>query len=223
MTGSISRNACHALLALALFVSCTWARAAEVDRIAEALELRPGAVVADVGAGDGEWSEALAERIGASGHLFATEVDSDLMDRIHTRLEAAGLINFTVVEGDQERTGLPEGCCDAALLRMVYHHFERPAPMRADLWRALKPDGLLAIVDIVPQKGWRELDKVPDRGGHGIPIDALVLEMGGSGFELVARHTDWSADEDRYCLVFRKVPDPPAPEPEPSLEAGEKG
>ena len=45
---------------------------------------------------------------------------------------------------------------------------------------------------------------MPDRGGHGIPPDQLVLEMLDHDFELVSRHDNWNGDEDRYCLVFRK-------------------
>lgn len=190
----------------ALVAGCTTARARadEADRIAAALQLRDGSVVADVGAGEGEWSEALARKVGEDGHVFATEVTGELVADIRTRLEKAPLFNFTVVQGDQESSGLPESCCDAVLLRMVYHHFELPELMRADLWRALRPGGLIAIVDIVPQRHWSELDNVPDRGGHGIPVDNLVAEMTGSGFEVVERLDDWNGDEDRYCLVLRK-------------------
>ena len=74
--------------------------------------------------------------------------------------------------------------------------------MRADLRAALKPAGVLAVIDIVPQEGWRRLPGVPDRGGHGIPPDRLLEEMTGDGFELVARFDDWDGDEERFCMVF---------------------
>ncbi len=164
-------------------------------------------MVADVGAGDGEWSEALLELVGDKGHLFATEVDADLVAELTLRLRDTERSNFTVVRGDQNSTGLPDGCCDAALLRMVYHHFERPAEMRADLWQSLRPGGLLAIVDIVPQEQWRELDGVPDRGSHahGIEITTLERELSDSGFERLELFENWNGDEDRYCLVLRKA------------------
>ena len=178
--------------------------AAEADRIAAAMGLEPGMIVADVGAGDGEWSVELADRVGPDGHVWATEVDPDLIEEISQRLDDAGHRNYTTVEGDQSSIGLPEGCCDAILLRMVYHHFEEPARMRADLSRALRPGGTLVVIDITPQTDWRELPDVPDRGGHGIPIDDLVAEMAQSGFEEVARFPEWRGDdEDRFCVVFR--------------------
>ncbi len=202
----VTRVRLSLLTLVPLLIGCTSARARadEADRIAAVLQLRVGSIVADVGAGEGEWSEILARSVGPTGHVYATEVKSHLVEEIGERLRDASLTNFTTVEGDQERTGLPAECCDAILLRMVYHHFERPELMRADLWRALRPGGLIAMVDIVPQKNWRQLDNVPDRGGHGIPVDDLITELTASGLQLVEHLEDWNGEEDRYCLVFRK-------------------
>lgn len=162
-------------------------------------------VVADVGAGEGTWSAALAEAAGPRGHLFATEVEADLVEELEARLAARGIENATVLLGDQATSGLEEGCCDAILLRMVYHHFEDPRAMRASLRDALTADGRLAIVDINPQRHWRRIEGVPDRGGHGIEPDDLIAEMTADGFELVSRHDDWNRDDDRYCIIFRRA------------------
>ena len=191
-----------------VLVTASWvtsrAAADETEQIADALRLAPGMRVADVGAGDGEWSVELARRVGESGHVFATEVDEDDLEQTRDRLEQTGLGNSTVILGDQNDTGLPAGCCDAILLRLVYHHFTDPAPMRASLRRALKPGGLLAVIDILPQSHWRELEGVPDRGGHGIDPEELLAEMTGDGFEEVERYDDWGEEEDHYCIVFRR-------------------
>lgn len=195
-------------VSLLITAGCASARVAdEHDRIAEVLGLEAGMRVADVGAGDGEWSEELALRVGEAGHVWATEVDEDDLSDIRERLDDAEFGNVTTVLGEAEDTGLPEACCDAILLRLVYHHFTDPAPMRASLRRALKPGAMLAVIDIEPQTQWRDLPGVPDRGGHGIPPDQLVAEMTGDGFEVVGRYEDWPGDEDHYCVVFRR----PAP------------
>jgi ubiquinone/menaquinone biosynthesis C-methylase UbiE len=159
--------------------------------------------VADVGAGDGDWSFRLAERVGETGHVYATEVDEDELDKIRDRIREGKADNVTTIPGDQERTGLEAGCCDAILLRLVYHHFTQPAVMRADLRQALRPGGRLAVIDIVPQKHWRELPDVPDRGGHGIPVEDVIREMTDAGFEVVAQYDDWNGDDDRFCVVFQ--------------------
>ncbi|MEM7353639.1 MAG: class I SAM-dependent methyltransferase [Acidobacteriota bacterium] len=201
---------CHervAIAALLIFlVACTSASGVdEAEQIAEVLGLEPGMRVADVGAGDGEWSEELALRVGASGHVYATEVDEDDLEDIRQRFGDAGLENVTSILGDAEDTGLPEDCCDAILLRLVYHHFTDPVPMRASLRQALRQGGVIAVIDIEPQEDWRELPGVPDRGGHGIRPADLVEEMTADGFDLVARFDEWGSEDDHYCVVFQRA------------------
>lgn len=178
--------------------------AAEIESIVEAMELKTGSVVADVGAGEGDWAVQLARRVGTEGHVWATEVDQDEIDSIEGKVVDASLENITVVLGSQTSSGLPASCCDAILLRMVYHHFVEPEAMRSSLFEALRPDGLIAVIDIVPQTSWRDLPEVPDRGGHGIEAADLIREMSSAGFELVSREDRWNGDEDRYCIVFRR-------------------
>jgi|GEM_PF-790800 len=190
------------LTALVVGCSSDAADAAEAERIAELLELRPGMRVADVGAGDGEWTVDLARRVGGAGHVWATEVKEEHLAEIRERVEEAGLHNVTVARGDQTTNGLPDACCDAILLRLVYHHFTDPARMRRELVRALRPGGIVAVIDIEPQEHWRKLEGVPERGGHGIPAEELIAEMAQDGFRVLRRQTGWNGDEDRYGVVF---------------------
>jgi len=196
------------LLAVALLVAVGPAAHpldSEAERVIAVLHLRPGLRVADVGAGNGEWAERLGREVGETGHVYATEVDRDHLQTVEARLKEAGLKNATTILGTQEDTGLPPECCDAVLLRMVYHHFTDPARMRASLRSALRHGAPLVVIDTEPQKSWRHLEGVPDRGGHGIKEEDLVREMTGDGFEVVARHHDWPGDGDRYCVVFRRA------------------
>ena len=176
----------------------------ERDRIVASLALTPGMTAADVGAGDGRFSVVLARSVGPGGRVYATEVDRSEIDKITTLASEEGLRNLQTVVGGQTDTGLPAGCCDAILLRLVYHHFTDTAAMRRSLWNSLKAGGRIAVIDVPPQKGWRHLEGVPDRGGHGIEIAELIAEMTRSGFEVVARDEDWPAEGDAYLVVFRR-------------------
>ena len=163
----------------------------EAERIAELLHLRPGMSVADVGAGDGEWGEAMARRLDSSGQIYLTEIDDGELIKLRNLLDESDLENMSVVVGLPDETGLPNGCCDAILLRLVYHHMSDRAAMRASLRRSLRDTGLLLIIEL-------------DQNGHGIEAQRLVDEMTADGFQVVSRHPDWGGHDDHYAVVFRR-------------------
>jgi len=175
----------------------------ELSRLVEILDVDPGESFADVGAGDGRYSVALAQTVGESGRIYATEVDPDDLKKIEERVGREKLGNVEVVRGTQEATGLSEACCDGILLRRVYHHFQNPAAMQASMRRALKDGGLLLIIDFGPKRSWGRPEGVPaSRDGHGIDKDLLVSEMELAGFGLV-RDLPW--EDGDYALLFRAV------------------
>jgi predicted methyltransferase len=192
------------LVACALLVQLPLARADEAEKIVGVLGVRPGMSVADVGAGEGRFTTALARQVGATGRIYATEVEADKLERIRDQANADGFANVRTVLGDQNHTGLPESCCDAILLRMVYHHFTDPRAMRRSLWSALKPGGRVLVVEVPPHAGWRKLDGVPERGGHGIPAPELIADMRSAGFTVVAQHRHWPGEDDSYGVVFQR-------------------
>jgi len=174
----------------------------ETSRIAEALALRAGMTVADVGAGDGSYTVFLAERVGEAGHVFSTEVEQDKVDDI--REAVGGRSNVTVILGGVDDTRLPEACCERILLRRVYHHFLDPDVMAQSLFRSLEPGGVIAVVDFLPRNDLAASAGTPDRGGHGTPIEALTEEMTRNGFELVGRVENWPGSGQDYCVLFRR-------------------
>lgn len=176
----------------------------ERDGIVASLALQPGDTAADVGAGDGRYSVVLARGVGPSGRVYATEVDRAEIEKISSLAREEGLGNLTTLVGSQADTGLPAGCCDAILVRLVYHHFTDTAAMRRSLWNALRAGGRIAVIDVPPQKDWRPLAGVPERGGHGIEAAEVIREMTSSGFELLSRDDDWPAEDDAYLVVFRR-------------------
>ena len=205
--GSSWRSVLLVMVVSTLVVLGGWATqrsggfARETARIAEVLELRPGMTVGDVGAGDGSYSVFLAEQVGGSGRVFATEVDPDLVDEIRQKVE--GHSRVTVILGELDATGLPDGCCDRILLRRVYHHFLDPDAMDQSMFNALEPGGTIAVIDFLPRGSAPE--GVPEnRGGHGTPIDVLTEEMTRNGFELVGQVENWPGSARDYCVLFRR-------------------
>jgi ubiquinone/menaquinone biosynthesis C-methylase UbiE len=159
---------------------------ADAARLVTTLKLHAGQTVADIGAGHGELTIALAREVGPSGRVYATELDKDRLGDIRKATDTAGLENVSVIEAHATRTNLPDACCDALVLRKVYHHFDNPELMNASLRQSLKPGGLLAIIDFSPD-GEESADPVErDTGGHhGVTSETVVRELSQAGFETV--------------------------------------
>jgi SAM-dependent methyltransferase len=183
----------------------------EMPRLREVLTLRAGISVADVGAGRGELTAALAAEVGPSGQVFSTDIDPKALEQIRARVAAAPLPNVTVVQAHASDTGLPMNCCDAVVLRRVYHHLSDPAATNVELLRAVRPGGILAVIDFPPTLSWLwpwPPTGVPrNRNGHGVAAGLVVDEVTASGFALVNVIDDWPGRGplESYCAVFRKA------------------
>jgi len=188
----------------AIFVVQSRANAAdEIKRLALLMEWRPGTTVADIGAGDGKYSFAAAEQVGASGKVYATEIDKKKLEELRAEVSQRKLQNVVVVDSKEADTNLPTGCCEAIFLRHVYHHLTKPAEFDANLARSLKPGGRLAIIDFPPRSGLDPVEGVPsNRGGHGIPQKIVIEELTAAGLHMEKVVRDWPDDD--YCVLFLK-------------------
>ena len=171
----------------------------EMSRLRQVLILETGKVVADVGAGKGELTFALAKEVGSNGRVFSTEIDPERLRRLREALVAAKVDHVTVLEGRSSETGLPPNCCDAIVLRRVYHHLTDPSGFNASLLRSLRPGGVLAVIDFPPPF-------FLGRGRFGVPPESVSREVIGSGFEPLRVLDDWPGRGPlgSYCVVFRK-------------------
>jgi ubiquinone/menaquinone biosynthesis C-methylase UbiE len=120
-----------AALALLSGVVCAQDNAADTKQLIEVLQLHPGSVVAEIGAGGGELTIAVARHVGADGRVFSSELGSDRIRALRSAVDKSGLANIQVIEGRETNANLPERCCDAIFMRNVYHHFGDPAAMHA--------------------------------------------------------------------------------------------
>jgi len=196
-----------ALLLLSVSVSlCSAISESEIQRLARVMNWKAGQVIADVGAGEGEIGFAAAAAVGETGKVYLTEPDRGKVSALQKDASRRNLKNTVILEAVEKETKLPSNCCDAIVLRRVYHHFTAPNEMDASLLRSLRPSGLLAVIDFAPRKSLTESDPVKgvpsNRGGHGIPKKILVEELTAAGFKLEKSFDDWP--EDGYCVLFRK-------------------
>ncbi len=111
------------------------------------LGIQSGASVADVGAGSGEFTWRLAERVGASGKVFAVDTQPAALDRIRKTVSAHGFSNVKVLKGTEQDPKLPPGKLDLVLLAGVYHGLLHPQDMVRKLRESLKPEGKLVVIE----------------------------------------------------------------------------
>lgn len=169
----------------------------EADRLMQELALTPGMTVGEIGAGRGDLTIEMARRLGPRGRVFSTEIDAARLADIRRAAKDASLDNISVITAGERDANLPDACCDAIYMREVFHHFADPTHTTASLRRALKPGGLLAVIDY-PQRG------SPGSTCHCIDKAELIRLVTAQGFEVVREKDRWA--EIRYLVVFRRGP-----------------
>jgi len=195
------------VLLLAVFVSLSSAISeSEIQRLARVMNWKAGQVIADVGAGEGEIGFAAAAAVGKTGKVYLTALDEEKLAALQKDASRRNLKNLMILAAAEKETKLPDNCCDAIILRRVYHHFTAPTEMDASLLRSLRPGGLLAVIEFAPRKSLTASDPVKgvpsNRGGHGIPKKILMEELTAAGFKVDKSFDDWP--DDGYCVLFRK-------------------
>jgi predicted methyltransferase len=169
---------------------------AEAERIAQALRLRPGINVGDIRAGSGKWTVDVARRVGPAGQVYATAGPNPAHELLRT-VAGSGLDNISVITRTPgARPRLPLQCCEAVLVRAVYHDFADRSALLRSLRQNLKPGGLLAIIDF--DEGTPE-----HAGGHGIARRQVIGEAVAAGFEVEQLVVDWPGNA--YCVVLRQL------------------
>jgi len=179
----------------------------ELEVLSGALDLKPGSTIADLGAGDGRITVGLAARVGKDGRVVASELDGARREAIAQRARDERLENVSVVAAGEAETGLEPGCCDAVLLRGVYHHLAQPEATLVGIVAALKPGGRLVVVDFPPTAFLAAWRSAAHRRGHGVERDVVTTEVQRAGLEhtgdIAAYPGLWPLPA--YAVVFRKA------------------
>ena len=152
------------------------------DRVVGALDLKPGAQVADLGAGNGYFTFTLADAVGGGGRVYAVDVEADIVDGLRASVTSRGYDNVEAVLGGFDDPGLPDGEIDLVFLCNVYHHIDDRATYFSDLRRDLASGARVAIIDIGGKPPLRWLSPP----GHSTDLDMLVDEMTAAGYDVAA-------------------------------------
>ena len=160
--------------------------------VIQALKLAPDAVVADIGAGTGYFAVRLAHMT-PKVRVYAVDTEPDMVKYLGERAQKSGLTNLVPVQGAPADPKLP-GKVDLVLLVDVYHHIEQRAAYFRKLAGALKPGGVVAIIDFTKES------PVGPPPGSRIAASAVKAEMTAAGYALATEH---GFLPNQYFLVFR--------------------
>lgn len=170
------------------------------EAVVAAVGLKEGDVVADVGAGTGLYTLLFADAVGADGRIFAEDIEPLFLDLVNRRAADLGFENVTAVLGREASVTLPANTADVVFIADSYHYFDDREAIMRTIHDALKPNGLLILVefDLVPG------ESKPDYKSHvRFGKAGVISEIEFVGFELVDA-PEVEGLEENYLVKFRK-------------------
>lgn len=167
-----------------------------VADVVSALALRPGAKVADIGAGSGVFTLPLAGAVTSSGKVYAVDIDQGLVDHIAGKARDAKVTQVQGVLGKFTDPALPARDLDLAFIYDVLHHIEDRATYLRNLAGYLQPGGRVAVIDFFPERG-------PHRNEPALQITKEQTRrlMAEAGLRLVAEHRLY---DDKWFVIYGK-------------------
>jgi ubiquinone/menaquinone biosynthesis C-methylase UbiE len=166
--------------------------------ILDAMGLKPGMDVADIGAGSGLITRLIAQRVAPGGTAYGVDIAKNMIDHITQTAKEEHITNLKAVLGDPHSPKLAPGSVDVVCIIDSYHHFEFPADMLAEIKKALRPDGVLMLIDFKRIDGIsRDYILKMVRAGEGTFTDEFL----NAGFEMVEKRDDMFPEN--YLLKFK--------------------
>jgi len=149
------------------------------SRAVEALELAPGMVVADIGAGSGYYTVRMARKVGPTGKVFATDIQVGMLSLLMRRVNSEGINNVVPVQGAVDDPRLAPASIDLALMVDVYHELAAPQAFVRKLRDALKPGGRLVLIEFR-----KEDPRVPIQEAHKMSVEQVRQELDADGYAI---------------------------------------
>jgi len=165
------------------------------DLIVKSMHLKPGMVVADIGAGTGYYTFRIAKLV-PNGKVFAVEIQDELIEMLNKKKKETSTNHMEVVRGDTMSVNLPENTVDLAILVDVYHELSWPREIIHSIGESLKPGGKILLVEY---RG--EDPEVHIKPLHKTTVEQLTREMKANGFIVDERIEVLPI---QHFLMFRK-------------------
>jgi len=164
------------------------------DKVLEAIGVRPGMTVAEIGAGRGRYVVQLAVRVGPGGRVYAEDIDAAALEHLRQRCRRWQLENVEVILGDIADPKLPPAQLDRIWIVSSYHHFDDPVALLRRARPALKPDGRLAIGEWIT---------IHEAGRRNKSSAQIINEVESAGYVL-ERVDPFLKNNNFLIYIFRK-------------------
>jgi len=166
------------------------------NEIVEALELKNGTVVADIGAGTGYFTRRFAKAVAPDGKAYAVDVAADILGYLKERADQESIHNIETIVSHEDDPMLPASSVDLAFFSDTTHHIANRVNFYRRLSQGLKEHGRVAIIDYPPDSPHH-----PHNPDQLVPRSQVVSEAEEAGFKLVE---DFKFLPRQYFLVFEK-------------------
>jgi ubiquinone/menaquinone biosynthesis C-methylase UbiE len=178
-----------------------WANEAQPpEKVIDLLNIRPGLVLGEVGAGRGRVTVHVAARVGEKGKVYANDIDASALDYLKERCRRDGLTNVETILGLPAEARLPENSLDMVYMTWVYHHVDQPSPLLKSILPSLKPWGLVVLVEPTPEE--------TEDSRRKLTRELVAREAAGGGFSLDAV-LEGQLKRDNIFVLRPIVPDVP--------------
>ena len=168
------------------------------DKVMEAIGVKPGMVIGEVGAGRGRYTVQLARKVGETGKIYANDINKNSLNYLEERCRRIGLANVEIILGRVDDPLFPKTSLDMAFMILTYHHLAKPVALLKNLIPSLKPGATIVIVDPDPVKD-------ADRAGReSTSEEKMRQDAGEAGLELV--RIENFLEKDNIFILKVKTP-----------------
>lgn len=152
--------------------------------IIEAMQVKPGKHVADIGCHEGYMTVKLAKAVGSEGMVYAVDVTSSKLDKLSMYLEERSISNVQLIVGEYDNPKTPLNRMDAILILDTYHEIDNYKSVLNHVKNSLKSDGLLVIIEPIADER-ADWSRAEQTNRHEISMRFVKKELQDAGFKIV--------------------------------------
>lgn len=166
------------------------------EQVMDSIGVKAGMSIGEVGAGRGRYVVYMASRVGATGRIYANDIDPHALEYLKQRCERDSISNVTIVPGTVTEPRLPSGGLDLVYMINTYHHLEQPVALIKNIIPCLKPTGKLVIIEHDPVK-------FPSGRAHATARELVIKQAQIAGFQL-ERQLTFLKKDNIFIFTVRK-------------------